>query len=152
MLEVEQVGDRGGVMTREEAEAIYNDDTRERQCAEYLKASAAVTAGMSEGHPTEATPHMLAALLASEAVFLNNHWWEKEWPEDARKTVAICASCNDVFAWACSDAEGVNYSEIPDIFAHWLKDPDWGVAVWCMKKRNQMPQKPVEQRIRASGI
>ena len=104
----------------------------------------------------------LAHLLASGQVFLNNHWWKGEkkylpegvdpWPEAACKTFSINANCNDVFAWACADAEEVEYHELESLYEHFHKDPMWGTAVWCIKKRNEMPQKPVEEAIRKAGF
>lgn len=98
--------------------------------------------------PTEA----LAILLLEEVVFLNDHWWEKEWPEAAQKTISINVNVNDVFAWACGDAEGLDYSELESLYDHWVKDRTWGPAVWCCKKRNMMPQKPVAKAIKVAGI
>ena len=34
----------------------------------------------------------LAVLLDCEAIFLNSHHWEDEWPEAARKTTALCVN------------------------------------------------------------
>jgi len=94
----------------------------------------------------------LAVLLAHEVVFLNDHWWENDWPDRAKEAASLNVACNDVFAWGCSDAERLPYSEIEALYGHWEKDREWGAAVWCMKRRNQMPQKPVEDRIRKAGI
>lgn len=94
----------------------------------------------------------LARLLAHEVIFLNSHWWEETWPEEARKQVALCVNCSDVFAWGCADAEGLLYDEIQDLYDHWIKDPSWGAAVWCVKKRKEMPQKPVFDAIQKAGI
>jgi hypothetical protein len=94
----------------------------------------------------------LAALLLSGAVFLNSNWWEKEWPEDARKTVALCVNTNDVFAWGCADAESMMHDEIEEVFNYWNKDQHEGTAVWAMIKTKQMPQRPVEKAIRDAGI
>jgi hypothetical protein len=94
----------------------------------------------------------LAHLLVNQVVFLNSHWWEKEWPEDARKRTSINVNCNDVFAWGCADAESMLHDDIENLYRMWRKDPAWGAAVWCMIRRNQMPQKPVEKIIRAAGI
>ena len=66
--------------------------------------------------------------------------------------MALCVNCSDVFAWGCADAEGAAHSEVSDLYDHWLKDPDWGAAIWCMKKRNQMPQRPVERAIRSAWV
>ena len=105
----------------------------------------------------------LAHLLATSQVFLNSHWWMKEkeltadekhkaWPEAACNTFSINANCNDVFAWGCADAEEVEYHELESLYEHYHKDPSWGTAIWCIKKRKEMPQKPVEEAIRKSGI
>jgi len=93
----------------------------------------------------------LAVLLAHEVVFVNNNWWRKSWSEEDQKSIAVCVNCNDVFAWACSDAERLPYDEIESLYIHWELDPEWGPAIWCMKRRNQMPQKPVEDIIRKIG-
>lgn len=94
----------------------------------------------------------LAHMLMNEVVFLNSHWWEKEWPEQARKEASINVNCNDVFAWGCADAETMLFDDIENLYRMWRKDPSWGAAVWCMIRRNQMPQKPVEKRVRDAGI
>lgn len=108
----------------------------------------------------------LAVLLLEDVVFLNNHWWlsasrstkfykeppENPWPEDACNTFSISVNCNDIFAWACADAEECYFDELQDLFNHWKKDKTWGSAVWCIKKRNQLPQKPVYDSIMKTGI
>lgn len=94
----------------------------------------------------------LAHLLLNDVVFLNDHWWEKEWPEEACKRTSINVNCNDIFAWGCADAESMLHDDIENLYRMWSKDPAWGAAVWCMIRRNQMPQKPVEDRIRKAGI
>lgn len=94
----------------------------------------------------------LAHLLMNEVIFLNDHWWEKEWPEQAREITSLNVNCNDVFAWGCADAEELPYKEVENLYRMWRKDPAWGPAVWCMIQRNQMPQPPVEKLIRKAGI
>lgn len=108
----------------------------------------------------------LAVLLIEEVIFLNNHWWmsatrsdkffkeklDNPWPEEACKTFSLNVNCNDVFAWGCSDAEECFYDDLEDVFNHWEKDRVWGPAIWCIKKRNQMPQKPVYESIMKAGI
>jgi hypothetical protein len=96
--------------------------------------------------------NILAVLLIEEVVFLNDNWWQKDWSDDAKKLFSINVNCNDVFAWGCADAESLTYGELANLWGFWKKDPSWGAAVWCMIKRNQMPQKPVEKRIREEGI
>lgn len=94
----------------------------------------------------------VARMLAAGVIFLNNHWWEDQWPEEAKKTTSLNVNCNDVFAWGCADGEEVYYNELEDLYDHWLKDPERGPDVWCCKKRKELPQKPVYERIKAAGI
>ena len=94
----------------------------------------------------------LARLIAEEVCSTNEHWWKKDWPEEARKTFAIFVNCNDIFAWGCADAEPLQHDEIQDLYDHWIKDRNLGPAVWCCKKRRQMPQAPVRKAIEAAGI
>jgi hypothetical protein len=94
----------------------------------------------------------LALLLINEVVHLNSHHWMDSWPKDARATIYMGVDCSDVFAWGCSDSEDATHADIESVYRHWLKDPTWGGAVWSMIKRRQMPQRPVEKRIRDAGI
>lgn len=97
--------------------------------------------------------HMaLGHMLINEVIFINNHWWQKEWPEPCQKMISLNVNCNDVFAWACADSEELPYAEVENLYRMWRKDPMWGSAVWCMIQRRQMPQKPVEDQIRRAGI
>lgn len=94
----------------------------------------------------------LSHLLLNDVVFLNALWWEKDCPEHVQKAIAVSVNCNDIFAWGCADAEGLPYSEIENLYRMWQKDPEWGPAVWCMLKRKEMPQEPVEKLVREGGI
>lgn len=93
----------------------------------------------------------LGHLLLNEVIFLNDNHWEKTWPEDARKTVALCVGCNDIFAWACSDGETILRQEIETLYRLWLHSPTWGAAAWCIFKRKVKPQAPVLTRMTAAG-
>ena len=94
----------------------------------------------------------LALMLLNRVFHLNDHWWHKDWPEDARKVISFNVNCSDVFAWGCSDSEELPFDEIKNLYDLWRKDPVWGPAIWCMIKRREMPQEPVERSIRAKGI
>ena len=101
----------------------------------------------------------LAMLLAEEVVFLNNHWWKSDskyteelWPDEAAKTFSISVNCSDIFYWASADAEEMMYEDLESVYDHWDKDPHWGPAVWCIKKRNLMPQAAVYLMIKEQGI
>lgn len=95
---------------------------------------------------------MLSLLLINEVVFLNEFHWRRDWPEDAKQSTAIVVNCNDIFIWAGADGEAATFSDIADVYWHWAKDPEWGAAVWCIKKRNQFPQNPVYKKIKEKGI
>lgn len=148
------------MLTEEEYTAIYNDEQRGDQCTEYLTAAVMVERAIldkvhakePERKPRPEPEKALAALLAAEQVFLNTNWNMKSWPEEARETLVVYANCNDVFMWGCADAEDVSYDQINEVFDHWVKDPAWGVAVWCIQRRGLMPQPPVERLIRCGGI
>ncbi|OJY66474.1 hypothetical protein [Rhizobium sp. 60-20] len=94
----------------------------------------------------------LAELLHKEVIFLNSFWWEKELPERIQESINVLVQCSDIFAWACADAEPLPYAEIERLWRMWKTDQHWGPAVWCMLRRKQMPQKPVEAAIRKAGI
>jgi len=94
----------------------------------------------------------LAHMLINGVIFLNSHWWREDWKEEDRRLPSLNVNCNDVFAWACADAEPLPHGEIKNLYDMWRKDPRWGPAVWCIMQRRQMPQAPVEKRIRAAGI
>jgi hypothetical protein len=94
----------------------------------------------------------LASLLIDEVVFLNSLWWEDDAPARIKEFISVNVNCNDVFAWGCADGETLPYSEIENLWRMHRKDPTWGAAVWCIKRRGQKPQKPVEDLIRKAGI
>jgi len=103
--------------------------------------------GKEEFEPEKA----LAVLLLEDKIILNNNWWMDEWTEEQKKQFSINLDCSDVFAWGCSDAESLVFSELNDVFNHYEKDNDWGTQVWCIKKRNMLPQKPVFDTIQKEG-
>jgi len=98
----------------------------------------------------------LAHLLINDVVMLNSYWWKRRgddtrWTEDESKAIAVAVVCNDVFAWACADAEPLPYDEIETLYKAWRFDPDYGVIKWCCAQRNQKPQKPLEDMMRNAG-
>lgn len=104
-----------------------------------------------DGEPVEET--MLAILLVNDEIVINNFWWKKDWPKEAQeKATSLAVICNDVFAWGASDCQSMTVFDIPSVFEYWEKDPTWGTAVWCIKKRNMLPQKPVYEAIQNAGI
>jgi len=94
----------------------------------------------------------IALLLINEVIFVNNHWWENNWNDKQKDLFSLNVNCNDVFMWGCSDAEEMLHDDLETLWAYWMKDPIWGSAIWCIKKRNMLPQKPVYDDIMAKGI
>lgn len=115
----------------------------------------------------------LAHLLMNEVVFLNSHWWkysrlthertddgkgyksaprpDARWTEDESKMISVSVNCNDIFAWACADAEELPYEEIENVYRLWRADPNWGAAKWCAIRRKQKPQGPVIDAMKKAG-
>ena len=95
---------------------------------------------------------VLILFLMKGIIFTNTHWWEDTWPEAAKKTYSMNVNCNDMFAWACADAEEIVSSELQDLYTRWRKDRKWGGVIWCLIKRNQQPQPPVKEAMVKEGV
>lgn len=96
--------------------------------------------------------YKLAHLILDDTIFCNNGWWyEKEGKPWQKDRTTLHVNCNDVFYWGCADAENICHGEIGDLYEMWKKDPMWGAAAWCIKKRKQMPQGPVADRMTKAG-
>jgi hypothetical protein len=93
----------------------------------------------------------LAALLIEEKVHVNDFGYETDWPPEARKCISVHVDCSDVFVWGAADDEPLLFSDLRSLWDHYVQDKDWGCDVWCIKKRGQMPQRPVVERILAGG-
>ena len=65
--------------------------------------------------------------------------------------VTIAVNCNDLFYWACADAEDLPYEEIANLYRMWKADPKYGADRWACLRRKLAPQKPVEKRWREHG-
>ncbi len=94
----------------------------------------------------------LGVLLLHEVAFLNSNWREKTWPKEAQGSISVNICINDVFAWGVSDAETIGLREIEGVYRFWAKDPAWGTTIWAMIRRKEMPQRPIEKRIRDAGV
>lgn len=90
----------------------------------------------------------LAWLLAHDHCFINS----RHWREHDKGDIAVCVNCNDVFAWGCSDAEDLPFDQVQPLYEMVRRDPQWGAAMWCILRRKEMPQPPVERAIRKAGI
>ena len=51
-------------------------------------------------------------------------------------------NCNDLFWWACADAEELTLEEIPDLLRALEESPKFGTDLWVARKREMRPQDP----------
>lgn len=79
---------------------------------------------------------LLAHLLLNGVVFLNTHWSEDTWPEEARAGVIILVNCNDCFG-PYADCERIQLAEIETLYRLWQHDPVYGSLAWVMAKRKE---------------
>lgn len=98
--------------------------------------------------------HALALLLMNEVIRINSQHWKKDWPEDARKATYLGVDCSDIFMWGCSDSEEINVDELKDLYHLFIDEnlKGWGPTIWCLSKRREMPQGPIEEVMRDVGI
>ena len=95
---------------------------------------------------------VIGILIHEGKIHFNDHHWKKEWSAEHRNLVYIGVVCSDVFAWGCSDSEEATFKDLYELWHYWKKDPELGHWVWCIKKRNELPQKPVYDYIMKRGI
>lgn len=97
----------------------------------------------------------LADLLRDEVVFCNHRLFDPDtWCKPSGRTegptVVLFVIANDVFAWACADAECFTTEDIGPLWrAH--KEGKWGVIKWLCRKRGMQPQKPIVTDMKADG-
>lgn len=89
----------------------------------------------------------IAQLIAAGELFTSSGDWN---PKSEKTTLYV--NCIDVFDWDSSDSEEISYAEISELYSMYKKDPFFGNAAWCIKKRKKMPQPPVERKMRETGI
>lgn len=68
------------------------------------------------------------------------------------ETIVLFVNCNDVFAWACADAEPIMLSELRALYDRWRANRSWGAIQWCCLKRGVRPQAPVLKDMKAAGM
>jgi len=93
----------------------------------------------------------LAFLLSTDVLFLNTHWYKKDWNEEQQSLFCVLVNCNDVFYWGSADAEEIKSDDMNTLWNYYCKDKIWGPAIWCIKQRGMMPQKPVYDDIMEKG-
>lgn len=96
--------------------------------------------------------HALAYLLATGVLFGN----ERRYLDGQDRTVhgpttVLFVRCNDLFAWACADAEDLPMRDIGTLYRMVRADPTWGAAKWCCLRRHEQPQAPVVTQMQHDG-
>ena len=69
----------------------------------------------------------LSVLLKNGVLFCNERKYSRE--KDGKtegSTIVLFVICNDIFAWACADAEDLPLNELPNLYKMWLNDNVWG--------------------------
>lgn len=95
----------------------------------------------------------LSILLKDDVIFSNHRFYSmtKDGISDGKTTV-LFVNCNDIFAWACADGEDLPHSEIGNLYKMRKSVPgNWGSAKWCCIRRNEKPQRPVQEMMKKSG-
>lgn len=93
---------------------------------------------------------MLSLLLEDGALFASAKPY-LEGKEVQGPTIVLFVNCNDVFVWGCADAEPLPYDQIPKLYKMVVEDSTWGASKWCCIQRNQKPQKPVVEAMKANN-
>lgn len=95
----------------------------------------------------------LAEMLAEEGLlFVGGKcgpFFHPEGKDDGQ--VAIWVNCNDLWLWACADAEPLPMGELQEFYDAWKADPKWGAWKWACKKRGMQPQKPIKRDMAADS-
>ena len=73
------------------------------------------------------------------------------YPNKAEEWV-VAANANDVFCWNLPQSVDIPPEELLPVFDYWMKDPEYGVKVWCIVRQGMMPQSRLAQRLKERGI
>lgn len=92
----------------------------------------------------------LGILLQEGVCFVSGQDYLAPW-DNRRKTCAVVVGCNDLFYWACGDAEELPQDQIEHVYRAWKADPQWGVTKWCCVQRKLQPQVPIVEDMKKDG-
>lgn len=67
-------------------------------------------------------------------------------------TTVLYVNCNDLFYWACADAERIKNNEIGTFYKMHMANKKWGSAKWCCLKRKMRPQVPIVEAMKKDGF
>lgn len=108
----------------------------------------------------------LAQLLIDDVLFCNEratveHAYKivdgKLYNDDTKPTSAgtsttiLYVNCNDLFYWACADAEPLPNKEIGRLYKMHMADKKYGSSKWCCFRRNLRPQVPIVEMMKKDG-
>lgn len=69
-----------------------------------------------------------------------------------RQTIGVAVMCNDVFGYACADAEEVPYGDILDVWKAQKNNPIYGVLIWLIHRRKCKPIQPHIDSLKEAGL
>lgn len=96
---------------------------------------------------------MLAEMLKDDGLlFLSGNcgpFFQAEAPD--KTPVSVWVNCNDIFAWACADAEPLPMEEIRGLYEAWKADKRNGVLLWSCRRRGMRPQDALVTRMKKAG-
>ena len=95
----------------------------------------------------------LAQLLKDRVLFPNERQTAFQGELEEGTTTVLYVNCSDIFVWGCADAENLPNNEIKNLYNFHI-DPNnkgWGSDKWCCIRRNEQPQRPVIDRMKAEG-
>lgn len=103
--------------------------------------------GQIEEHinPSEA----LAELLLEEIIWIREPM--EQTPENKHHALML-VGCNDTFAYAAADCQPIAHDEIVELWRRHRCDPELGVLLWCVEKREQRPIPPLVEKLKVAGL
>lgn len=60
----------------------------------------------------------------------------------------LCVNCNDLFYWACADAENMALADLDEVYRHFKADT---LEEWCCLRRGMRPQRPLITQLKERG-
>jgi hypothetical protein len=102
--------------------------------------------------------YAIEELLKEDILFCNSREFiERDFKDKSKYTIeestlVLFVNCNDLFMWACADAEAIDLDGLKELYDMWLIDPEWSVSKWCCYKRNLQPQGPIIEAMKAAGV
>lgn len=64
------------------------------------------------------------------------------------KFIGLNIRHSDLFMWACSDYEHIEYDDLRSIYDASLQP--FGIEKWCCKKRGLQPQRPIREQMKTA--